>query len=66
MHVHQTYPIDFNSQNYPTLLDGTSVRFDMTEGDPNAPEWTNALVNQDIRIVGSKEVRIPFRCYPTS
>lgn len=66
MHVHQTYPIDFNSQSYPTLLDGTSVRFDIVKGDPNAPEWSNVLVNKDIRIVGSKEVRTFFRCYPTN
>jgi len=61
---HQTYPIEFNSQTYPTLLGGTSVKFDVVEGDPNAPEWSNVLVNKDIRIVGSKEVRISFRYRP--
>jgi hypothetical protein len=66
MHVHQTYPIDFKSQNYSTLLDGSSVRFDVVKGDPNIPEWSNVLVNKDMRIVGSKEVRIPFRCCTTS
>jgi len=54
-HMIPSYPIDFNSQAYPTLLDGTSVKFDMVKGDPNAPEWSNVLVNKDIRIVGSKE-----------
>lgn len=61
MGMHQTYPIDFNFQSYSTLLDGISVQFDIVEGDPNSPEWSNVLVNKDIRIVGSKEVRIPFR-----
>lgn len=61
MHGHQTHPIDFNSQSYPTLLDGTFVRFDVVKGDPNTPKWSNVLVNKDIRIVGSKEVRISSR-----
>jgi hypothetical protein len=66
MHVHQTYPIDFNSQSYPTLLDGTSVRFDVVKGDPNASGVVQRASKQDMRIVGSKEVRIPFRCCTTS
>lgn len=66
MHAHQTYPIDFNSQSYSTLLDGTSVRFDIVENAPDTPEWSNVLINKDIRIVGFKQVRIPFRCCPTS
>jgi len=53
-HMIPTYPIDFNSQTYSTLLDGTSVTFDVVKGDSNAPEWSNVLVNRDIRIVGSK------------
>lgn len=63
MHGHQTHPIDFHSQTYPTLLDGISVEFDVADGNPNAPEWSNAVVNKDIRIVGSKEVWASFR-YP--
>lgn len=66
MHGRQTYPIDFNSQAYPTLLDGTSVRFDATKGGPDALEWSNVLVNNNIRIVGSKEVGISFRYCPAS
>lgn len=62
MHAQQTYPIDFNSQSYPTLLDGTSVQFDVVKGD--VPEWSNVFVNKDIHVVGFKEVRIPFRHYP--
>jgi len=54
-HMVPTHPIDFNSQSYPTLLDSTSVRFDIVKGDPNTPKWSNVLVNKDIRIVGSKE-----------
>jgi len=54
-HMIPTYPIDFNSQSYPTLLDGSFVRFDVVKGDPNIPEWSNVLVNKDMRIVGSKE-----------
>jgi len=65
-HGRQTYPIDFNSQTYNTLLDGTFIKFDAAKGNPNAPEWSNVLVNSNIRIVGSKEVRIPFRYHPTS
>lgn len=61
MHGRQTYPINFSSQSYPTLLDGTSIRFDIVKGDPNTPEWSNVLVNEGIRIVGSKEVQISFR-----
>ena len=64
-HGHQTSPIDFNSKTYPTLLDGASVQFDRVKGDPSAPEWSNVLVNKDIRVVGSKEVRISFRYRPT-
>ena len=66
MHEHQTYPIDFSSKTYPTLLDDTSVQFDVVKGDPNAPEWSNVVVNKDIRIVGSREVRTPFRYHSTS
>lgn len=58
MYGHQAHPIDFHSQTYPSLLDDVSVRFDAVNGDPNAPEWSNVLVNKDIRIVGFKEVRI--------
>lgn len=66
LHGRQTYPIDFNSQTYPTLLDGTSVRFDVTKGVPDALEWSKVLVNNNIRIVGSKEVGISFRYCPAS
>jgi len=55
VHMIPTYPIDFNSQVYPTLLDGTSVKFDVTKGGSDALEWSNVLVNNNIRIVGSKE-----------
>lgn len=54
-HIIPTYPIDFSSQSYPTLLDGTSIRFDIAKGDPDTPEWSNVLVNKEIRIVGFKE-----------
>jgi len=54
-HMIPTYPIDFSSQTYPTLLDGTSVKFGVAKGDPDALEWSNVLVNDNIRIVGSKE-----------
>jgi len=54
-HMIPTSPIDFNSKIYPTLLDGASVQFDVVEGDPSAPKWSNVLVNKDFRIVGSRE-----------
>lgn len=54
-HMIPAHPIDFNSQSYPTLLDGTSVRFDVVKGDPGAPEWSNVLVNGDVHIVGFRE-----------
>ena len=65
-HETQVYPINFDTQSYPTLLDGTTV--DIVKGDPGsrAPEWSNVLVNKDIRIIGSKEVRISFWKCPTS
>ena len=65
-HEHQTSPIDFNSKIYPTLLDSASVQFDVVKGDPSAPKWSNVLVNKDIRIVGSREVRISFRYHPAN
>jgi len=54
-HMIPTHPIDFNSQTYSTLLDGTFIKFDVVKGNPNAPEWSNVLVNSSIHIVGSKE-----------
>ena len=41
---------------YETLLSGKNVTFTVAKRDPDTPEWTRALLDGSVRLIGMKEV----------
>ena len=41
---------------YETLLSGKNVTFTIAKRDPDTPEWTRALLDGSVRLIGMKEV----------
>jgi len=54
-HIIPISPIDFDSKTYDTLLDGTSVKFEVVGKETDAPEWSRVLIDEDNHILGSKK-----------
>ncbi|KAJ6606397.1 hypothetical protein DFH09DRAFT_1120082 [Mycena vulgaris] len=54
-HIIPQSPITFD-QTYPTLLDGTTIKLALSEkGKPDAPEWSRAVIGDNVHIVGMRE-----------
>ncbi|KAJ7168319.1 hypothetical protein C8R43DRAFT_983978 [Mycena crocata] len=54
-HIIPQSPIAFD-QTYPTLLDKTSITFTLSKkGDANAPEWSRAVLGENVHIIGKRE-----------
>ncbi|KAF7305149.1 FAS1 domain-containing protein [Mycena kentingensis (nom. inval.)] len=54
-HIIPQSPIQFDDQTYETLLDEKTLTFSLQKGNSGPTDWSKALLNGDVHIVGKRE-----------